>query len=269
MDLIPVTTSSEFRYFQHALMRKPPQSMTKGITTQKQSVALPLAQEQHQAYVNMLQKLNVQATVVPPDERFPDCHFVEDTAIVHKGVAIMTQPGAMERRDEGLSLRTYLANTLQVMELTPTNSTATIDGGDVLFMGNEVLIGISHRTNLTGAKALASALTSIDTSLRCHFIEFSGVLHLKSGFTALNKELLLGNPLIKLKTPLNFADIAYLPEEQAYAANALVINGAALYFAECHEARDLIAKANLQPIAMELSEFKKMDGSFTCLSLLW
>lgn len=265
------TAKTPFRTFKRGLIRKPPLSMNNGITTQNQSVDINLANTQHEAYARVLRHLKVELDVVATDERHPDCHFVEDTAIVHNNVAIMTRPGALARREEGKALISALAKTLEIMHLESAldDDKATVDGGDVLFMGNRVFIGISDRTTLAGAKALTNLLTDIDNSLHCHFIEFANVLHLKSGLTALNEELLLGNPLMKLRTPFPFGEIAYLPLDEGYAANALVINGAALYFEECKRAGEIIAKANLQAIPAPLSEFKKMDGSFTCLSLLW
>lgn len=269
------SSAKKFRQFTHGLLRTPPHSMANGITTQNQVPDIALAQKQHKTYETVLRSLNLNLTILAPEENFPDCHFVEDAAIVHRGAAIMTRPGAKSRLAEGDSLRPSLAKNLEIIDLDVSLKEAQeaekviIDGGDVLFMGQHVLIGISARTTFLGAKAMANALKAIDTELHCHFIEFSGLLHLKSGLTALNEECLLATTAITLKSPLPFCKIMYVPVEENYAANALVINGHALHFAECRRTADLIASVDLQPIAMELSEFKKMDGSFTCLSLLW
>jgi dimethylargininase len=242
--------------------------MAAGITTQDVLVDVDLARQQHQVYLNTLQTLGIQVTKLDPEESYPDSHFVEDAAIIHHQVAILSRPGAVERRGEVSCLRPELAQHLQVCELGGDES-ALVDGGDVLFMGNYVLIGISDRTTLAGAARLKTILKEIDSTLSIHNISFSGVLHLKSGLTALGPDLLIGNPQMKLHEPLPAGQVVWLPPEQGYGANTLVVNNAALYFAECPAVQQAIQAAGLNPLPHELSEFRKMDGSFTCLSLLW
>ena len=45
---------------------------------------------------------------------------------------------------------------LSVVEIE-NDEEATIDGGDVLFTGEEIFVGLSQRTNYRGANALAKA----------------------------------------------------------------------------------------------------------------
>lgn len=256
------------KLYQNAITRIPPQSMASGITTQSEAPDISLALKQHQQYIDTLKQLKISVSTLDAEEKYPDCHFVEDAAIIHHNVAIMTRPGALERRGEVTTLRPALEEVIEVRELGG-DATAIVDGGDVLFMGDYVFIGISHRTNIAGAKELKARLHEIDPALEIHFIPFDGVLHFKSGFTALNNETLLGNPAIKLHNPLPAAKIVWLPKAESYAANTLVANGAALVFQECKVAQEEIKKVGLKPIPLDMSEFRKMDGSFTCLSLLW
>lgn len=252
----------------YAIARTPPASMAKGITTQGETPDLGLARKQHRNYLQTLRGLGISITVLEPEEDLPDSHFVEDTAIIHQQVAILTQPGANARRAEVARIRPALERVLAVQNLT-VNEGAWVDGGDIIFMDNHVLIGISNRTNKEGAECLKTILIEIDPQLTIHFVPFTGVLHLKSGLSALGPDLLLGNPKLKLYQPLPVGRIVWLPREEGYAANTLVVNGAALYFEECQKAHDAIRDAGLNPIGIHLSEFRKMDGSFTCLSLLW
>lgn len=256
------------RKFTRAITRQPPISMANGITTQICDVDVHLAREQHQAYLAALRSLDIDVTMLSPEEHLPDSHFVEDAAIIHNGVAILTRPGADERKDEVNAIRSELECVLPVRELGGDANT-TVDGGDVLFMGNHVYIGVSYRTSESGALELEKILHEIDPALCVHHIHFDGVLHLKSGFVALTHDTLLGNPKIKLSQPLPHAKVHWLPENEGYAANALVANGAMLYFQECPSAAAAAKLVGLNPIAMDMSEFRKMDGSFTCLSLLW
>jgi dimethylargininase len=258
----------EVQPYRYAITRQPPQSMSQGITTQDAKVDVTLARRQHHTYRETLQSIGISVTMLDAEEEYPDSHFVEDAAIIHKSTAILTRPGAQARQGEVDCLRPALEQRMTVRELGGDH-TALVDGGDVLFMGTHVFIGISDRTTVTGANCLKIQLLAIDPGLEVHFISFSGVLHLKSGLTALGPDMLLGNPEIKLHTPLPAGHIKWLPLEQGYAANSLVVNDAAIYFAECPAAGKAIQAAGLKPIALDLSEFRKMDGSFTCLSLLW
>jgi len=242
--------------------------MSQGITTQDVIVDVELARRQHQSYIEVLQNLDIAVTMLDPEEEFPDSHFVEDAAIIHDYVAILTRPGAQMRRGEVACLRPVLEQRMTVCELGGDDS-ALVDGGDVLFMGTYVFIGISDRTTVTGAERLKAVLQEIDPALSIHNVAFSGVLHLKSGLTALGPDLLLGNPEMKLHQPLPAGRVVWLPPEQGYAANTLVVNNAALYFPECPAAHIAAQEAGLKPIGIDMSEFRKMDGSFTCLSLLW
>jgi dimethylargininase len=254
--------------FKNAIVRKPPQSMADGITTQSEKVDLFKAQAQHQHYIFTLQQLGLNVTVLESEEDYPDSHFVEDTAIVHKNTAILTRPGAKARRGEVYRIKPALEKVLTVCELGGTDD-AWVDGGDIIFLGNKVLIGLYERTNLAGAERLKQILHQIDNELEIHFVAFSGVLHLKTGFTALAPDRLIANPKIKLDKPLDFVDITWLPEAEGYAANTLTVNGSTFHFKESPAVHTAIKNAGLQPIPFELSEFRKMDGSFTCLSLLW
>lgn len=256
------------KLYQHAITRLPPQSMANGITSQFETPDISLALKQHQEYSNTLKQLKISVSTLDAEEKYPDSHFVEDAAIIHHNVAIMTRPGARERRGEVTALRPALEEVIEVRELGG-DETAIVDGGDVLFMGEHAFIGISHRTNIAGAEQLKARLNEIDPMLEVHFIPFDGVLHFKSGFTALNDDTLLGNPEIKLHNPLPAGKIIWLPKSEGYAANTLVANGAALVFQECKVAQEEISKTGLKPIPLDMSEFRKMDGSFTCLSLLW
>lgn len=253
--------------FHRALCKMPPFSMASGITTQQEKVDPYLAREQYAAYVSQLRHLGLDVIVLEADESLPDSHFVEDAAIIYQNVAIMTCPGAKERRQEVQALKSALQDLMTVTELG--GHEALLDGGDVLFLGKHVYIGLSHRTNEAGAARLQSILTDIDPNLSIYTVAFEGVLHLKSGMTAINNHTLLGNPAMLVHHPLPAGTIQWLSSQEGYAANALTVNGSTMYFAECLSANKVIKSVGLQPLPMDMSEFRKMDGSFTCLSLLW
>jgi dimethylargininase len=253
---------------QYAITRQPPASMANGITTQQEEINFLEAQTQHQNYITHLQQLGVKVSTLDPEEEYPDSHFVEDTAIIHKNVAVLTRPGALARRGEVTRIKPALEKVMTVCDLGGDDE-CLVDGGDVIVMGNHILIGIYDRTNIAGAERLKAILHEVDPTLEIHFIPFSGVLHLKSGLTALGPDRLLGNPAIVLDKPIGFADIVWLPPSEGYAANTLTVNGSTFYFRESSAAHAAIQDAGHKPVPFNLSEFRKMDGSFTCLSLIW
>lgn len=254
--------------FRRAICKTPPLSMASGITSQTEIVDVKIARQQHEKYVSNLEQLGVDVTVLGPDEAMPDSHFVEDAAIIHADVAILTRPGATTRRMEAMALRPALMSAgLQIVALGGGDE-ALVDGGDVLFAGNHVLIGLSHRTTQEGAQRLKNILLEINPSLNVCLINFDGVLHLKSGVTYIGNDTLLGNPAMSLTSQLPL-DIIWLPSQDGYAANTLTLNGSVFYFEECPSVEKAIMSVGLKPLPMNMSEFRKMDGSFTCLSLLW
>lgn len=256
------------RTYTNALTRHPSPKMANGITSKQEKVNFELAKAQHQRYITKLKDLNINVITLDADPDFPDSHFVEDAAIIHNGVAIMTHPGAKTRRGEVARMKPELEKLMPVFDF-PQDENILLDGGDVIFIGNKILIGVYERTNLKGAQFLKSILSEVDPTLEFHIIPFSGVLHLKTGLTPLSETVLIGNPAITLHQKLDFAKIHWLPEEEGYAANTLTVNGTTFHFEESQSANRIIKDAGLAPLPMQLTEFRKMDGSFTCLSLLW
>jgi dimethylargininase len=253
--------------YRNAITRLPSSKIQEGITTQNEMVDLTKAIDQHDAYVKQLKQLDLHVTQLDQNHEYPDSHFVEDTAFVYQNSAFLTQPGAYERRGEVALIRPALAKHFEIFEITDEN--AFIDGGDILLLGNHILIGLGGRTNLLGAQHFKQLINHIYPDLTVTLIPFSGVLHLKSGLTALNDTTLLGNPACLLDAPIDFAKIHWLPSAYGYAANTLTVNEHTFYFQEAHCLESIILAENLTPVPMALSEFRKMDGSFTCLSLLW
>ena len=255
--------------YTHAIVRRPPRSLGRGLTTQ--NLGLPdidLALEQHAAYVSALKQLGLDVTILDADEDYPDSVFVEDVAILYGGVAILTRPGAPSRSGEVESMREVLSERMPIVELGDSES-VELDGGDVLFCGKRVLVGLGLRTNEEGLRRLRQRLLEIDPELAVEGVPFSGVLHLKSGLTALRPDVLVYNPICQLDTQFPFARMVTLPPEQGYAANVLPINDSILvikgYPAVASAAREYYQRV----IELGMSEFRKMDGSLTCLSLLW
>ncbi len=119
-------------------------------------INLELARKQHLGYIDALKYCGCDVTVLPADERYPDCVFVEDPAVIVGSTALITRPGHASRFGEVERVRELLkAQGLIVVEITDPE--AKIDGGDVQYTGKEILVGISERTNRAGVAAVAEA----------------------------------------------------------------------------------------------------------------
>lgn len=256
-------------HYTQGIVRQPARSLGDGLTTQALGAPdIDLARVQHAAYVAALRQLGVAVTVLAPDEAYPDSCFVEDPAVIWQGVAIMTRPGAAARLGEVNGLRAALAPMLPVVELGG-GPDVMLDGGDVLICGQRVLVGLSERTNQLGITQLTARLGEIDPSLTVITVPIAGVLHLKSGMTALTPDLLLLNPECHTDARFDFTQTVLLPVEQGYAANVRPVNDGVIISRGYPAVAALAREQYAQVIELDMSEFHKMDGSLTCLSLLW
>jgi len=255
--------------YTHAIVRTPAFSLARGITTQELGAPdIDLARQQHAAYVAALRSLGVDVTVLDADEQYPDSCFVEDPAVICNGVAIITRPGAAARRGETESMRAVLRELMPVVELGGGED-VRLEGGDVLICDQRVLVGQTQRTNHMGIKRLAAHLRDIAPGIITTGVPLDGVLHLKTGMTALRPTFLLHDPTCRMEARFPFARTFTLPRAQGYAANVLPINAGVLIAKGYPLVATLASEHYDRVIELDMSEFHKMDGSLTCLSLLW
>ena len=251
--------------FTRALMRRPASNFADGITASAHLGApdFALALAQYEAYAAALRDCGLAVKILPADERFPDGHFVEDPFVIFRDLAFRCRSGAPARRGEDESLKPHLAH-LRIVEPPPD---ARIDGGDVLFCADRVLVGISARTNGAGFKALRRALRSLQSDIRVDPVPFSGVLHLKSGLTELAPNVLIRDPALRADYDFGWAQVIELPPDEGFAADVLPLNETVLIAANCPRAYEAAAQHCERVVALDMSEFVKMDGGLTCLSL--
>jgi len=251
--------------FSRALMRLPARNFAAGLTTSKHQDPpdFDLALRQHETYAQALRDCGLEVKVLPADERFPDGHFVEDPFVIFRDLAYHCRSGAKARRGEGESLKAHLS-PLRIVE--PPRD-ARIDGGDVLFCADRVLVGISARTNRAGFEALRKALRSVKANIRADPVPFSGVLHLKSGLTELAPQVLIRDPALQTDYDLTWAEVVDLPPEEGYAADVMPVNDTLFVAANCPRAFAAASNVCSRVVPLDLSEFVKMDGGLTCLSL--
>ena len=250
--------------FTHALTRTPTDNLSAGLTSQ--TIGAPdmaLAYQQHTAYQDALRACGLSVTALAGDPTYPDGCFVEDAAVIYGDLVVITQPGALSRRGEADAIAAAFAHR-PLIRLT---GEAYLDGGDVLFCADRVLIGLSERTNRAGATALRNALRDYDSAVRVEFVPISGVLHLKTGVTELAPGVLVFSPLMQTEADFSFAECHTLPEREWHGANLVPINDSLLIMQGYPTVTELAAKHARTVHTLAMSEFEKMDGSLSCLSL--
>lgn len=219
-----------------------------------------LARKQHRAYCEALARLGLEVIDIPPDETFPDCCFVEDAAVIAGPTAIITRMGAASRRGEEVRVREVLETRMTVREVRPP---ATVDGGDVLVIGRNIYVGVGGRTNEAAVQEVAAL---VDPGYRVLAMPFEGVLHLKSACTYVGGGYMLIRPGHFDPGVLGEYGFIEVTEEEAYAANCLSVNGSVLISSGYPQVKRAIQAKGFETLELEMSEFRKGQGSLTCLS---
>ena len=249
--------------FSRAIVRKPGANACQGITTATLGAADPvLMRTQHDAYVRALESFGVSITLLEADERFPDGCFVEDTAVVTPASAVLTRPGAPSRRGEEIEIEPLLAGHREVRRIT---APGCVDGGDIVVTGDRVLIGLSARTNRDGAAQLARILEA--DGMICRTVPVAGGLHLKSHVNHMGGDRLLVSRAYAARDELAEFEHIVLPDGEEYAGNSLHIDARVLVPAGFPLTCELLERNGFSPVPLDVSEFRKMDGGLTCLSI--
>jgi dimethylargininase len=221
------------------------------------------ALNQHRDYVEALRSLGLEITVLEPDSRFPDSTFVEDVALCTVGLSVITNPGAASRKGEQVDMQRVLGSFYDTIE--HIESPGTLEAGDVMMTGRHFYTGISDRTNDEGADQLIHILEKYQ--MTGEKIELRQLLHLKSGMSYLeDNNLLVQNEFINHPAFDRFRKIK-VGTDEGYAANSLWVNGTVLVPSGFPITRNNIEQAGYPTITLDVSEFQKLDGGLSCLSL--
>jgi len=217
---------------------------------------------QHAAYADALRALGLEIEVLDPLPGFPDAYFVEDVAVVVPELAVVARPGAPSRRGEADAIVPVLA---RYRELARLEYPATLDGGDVLIAGRTVFIGLSARTNETGAEQLAGLLEP--HGYRSQTVPVAAGLHLKSSVSWLGGETLLVSKRFADRPELRAFRHIVVDESEEPACNSLLMNGTLLTPAGFPKTRRQLDESGLPVVELDLTEPRRMDGGLTCMSL--
>lgn len=245
-------------------MRTPGHSIVKGITTSNLGEPdYQKALQQHEKYIAALKNCGLEVTIMAAEEGLPDSTFIEDCAVLTERCAIIAKLGVGSRKGEEVSVEAVLkdiyANIAHIRE------PGTLEGGDVLRVGDYFYIGITTRTNTVGANQLVRLLEKAGYTGSA--ISVAKALHLKTGLAYLGHNNMvvagefIGNPAFGDFNPI------IIDEEESYAANCIWINDYVLVPAGYRKSKDAIAKAGYNVIEIDVSEFRKIDGGISCLSL--
>lgn len=179
---------------------------------------------------------------------------------------MITRPGALSRVGEIASIGPVLREYFN--EVHAIAAPGTVDGGDVCEAGDHFFIGISRRTNEHGAQQLARLLGSFGYSSSLIDIRgLSNILHLKSGLAYLSgKRLVVIEALRGLKEFAAY-DVVGVSGTEEYAANCLAVNGKILIASGYPALERELEGLGYVTMPLEMSEFQKMDGGLSCLSL--
>jgi dimethylargininase len=238
--------------------------MTQGLRSDDMGVPEhELALHQHGKYVEALIACGLNVRVMAADENYPDSTFVEDTALLTSEVAIIANPGAPSRQGEILTMNIVINEYYDKTEVI--QDPGTLDAGDVMMAGKQFFIGLSERTNKNGAEQLINIL--MRHGMSGSIIEFSGMLHLKSGISYLENNNLLAVDMLAPNPGFADFNIIPVPGNESYAANSLWINEKVLVPEGYPETLENIRKAGYETIVLNTSEFRKLDGGLSCLSL--
>jgi dimethylargininase len=260
--------------FSRAIVRPPGPNFAAGLTSALAGAPdLELALRQHSRYCDVLQECGLELTSLDPDPAYPDGTFVEDAAIVTARGAILARPGAPSRTGEidsvGEALRAHAARGAAVRRI---EAPGTVDGGDVCEADGHFVIGVSARTNEDGANQLKKHLESMNFSASLIDIRSSKtLLHLKTGIAYLGD----GAWLVAAGLEHELESLARLymrvlitvSRDEAYAANCVRVNDSVLVPAGYPRLVAALRSADFRPVLLDMSEFKKMDGGLSCLSL--
>jgi dimethylargininase len=250
--------------FKKAIVRKPGKSMLRGLTTAE--LGLPdyeKALVQHAEYIKVLKECGLEVVVLEEDERYPDSTFVEDTALLTSECAIITNPGALSRRGEIIEiknvLKEYYSNIEEVKE------PGTVDAGDIMMVGSNFYIGLSERTNEKGAEQVVEYLEKY--GMRGFAVNLEDVLHLKTGVSYLERNNLVACGEFLSKEEFQGFNILEIDKDESYAANCIWVNDTVLIPKGFPKAKEMIKSEGYAVKEVDVSEFRKLDGGLSCLSL--
>lgn len=221
------------------------------------------AVRQHRTYVQTLTELGAHIEWLASLPEHPDGVFVEDTALVLPGVAVITRPGAASRQAEVDSTAQALQRYRPLVRITPPG---TLDGGDVLTMGRTIYVGLSARTNRAGLEQLTAAVAAHGFTVRG--VPLSGCLHLKSAVSSIGPGRVLLNPHWVDPATFGSLESVTVADAEPAAANVLTLGGTTLASSRYPRTAERLRDAGVEVRVLEVDELHKAEAGLTCMSII-
>ncbi|MCX8649549.1 dimethylarginine dimethylaminohydrolase family protein [Gilliamella sp. B2776] len=251
--------------FNHIIARTPAKSLIDGLTSA--NLGKPNYQkalDQHNDYIRALQQCDVDITILPANERFPDSVFVEDTVLCTPNCAIITRPGAVSRRGETEIIQATIER-FYPNKVESISAPGTVEAGDIMMVGDHYYIGLSARTNQSGADQMIAILEK--HGLSGSVVTLEKVLHLKTGLAYLEHDNLLATGEFITKPEFQHLNIIEIPDKESYAANCIWVNERVIMPYGYPMTKAKIEALGYQVIEVDTSEYRKIDGGVSCMSL--
>ncbi|HPX70113.1 MAG TPA: arginine deiminase family protein [Bacillota bacterium] len=253
--------------FNNVIVRRPCRAMVDGITSAPElgKPDYELALKQHDDYIEALKQCGVEVTVLEADERYPDSCFVEDPALITRKCAIITNPGAASRNGEKDEIIGAVRKFFKEEDIEYIKAPGTLEGGDVMMVGDHFYVGRSARTNEEGIRQLTEILER--HGMTCSEVPLYEVLHLKTGVNYLEDNNMLVSGEFIDKPDFASFNRHIVPEKEAYAANCIWVNGTVIVPEGYPTVLKIVQDLGYKTIVVDTSEYRKLDGGLSCLSL--
>ncbi len=221
---------------------------------------------EHSAYIKALEEAGLTVQTLSALDAYPDSMFVEDPALVFTEGAIIMRPGAASRFGEAAEMAATLKQRFARVIDLPGPGYA--DGGDILVLRDRVMIGLSDRTNETGAESLAECLKALGkypVIVRTP----ANVLHFKSDCSLLDEATVLSTKRLAVSGVFEGLNVLYTPDGEEGAANALRINDHVFVGSAFPQTIAMLKKTGYSVVPLATSEIAKVDAGLSCMSLRW
>ena len=225
------------------------------------------ADDQHSSYERALETAGYEVVRLPDLPDHPDGVFVEDTALLLDGHAVILRPGAASRAPETASTAAGLADHFELHRVTEGH----VDGGDVLRIGKRLYVGVSSRTDATGIESLRAIAGPF--GFEVVQAKLDGCLHLKTGATLAGLDE-SGNSVLPYAVgsvdPSQFSNVDPMPVDpgEPAAANCLRVGSRLILPAGNPRTAERLRNRGFKLIEVDVSELQKAEAGVTCMSLI-
>ncbi|HEX8308645.1 MAG TPA: arginine deiminase family protein [Allosphingosinicella sp.] len=249
--------------FDSAIVREPAGNVVQGLRSGAEVPSFDRVLAEHRAYIAALEAAGVSVETLQAIPDYPDSVFVEDPAFVLPEGAILLRPGAPSRLGEAASLAPVLDRRFAHVAMIDDGY---VDGGDILVLPGEILVGLSKRTDETGARRFCDLAAELGR--RARIVEPPpGLLHLKTGCALIDEATLISVPGMAPLFP-GF-EVLTVPEDEAHAANLIRVNDRILMGAGFPCTAAMLRNRGLDVVETPAAEIAKIDAGLSCMSLRW